>query len=98
MKRTLIIRPEAEADLAEAYAWYEDRIQGMGSYFLLNIDAAFSSIQKSPEMYPNIYKNVRRCLVRRFPYGVFYMIEDDRVIVVAIFHAKRNPRRWKDRV
>jgi len=98
MKRTLIIRPEAEDDLAEAHAWYEEQIPGLGSYFLLNIDATLSWIQKSPRMYPIIYKNVRRCLVRRFPYGVFYIAEDNRIMVVAVFHAKRNPRKWKDRV
>ena len=52
MKKALIVRPDAELDLAEAYSWYEARVSGFGSDFLLSIDASLSSIQRTPEMYP----------------------------------------------
>jgi hypothetical protein len=51
MKKALVIRPDAERDLAEAYGWYEERVPGLGSDFLLSIDAALSSIQRTPKMY-----------------------------------------------
>jgi hypothetical protein len=60
MKKALIIRPVAERDLAEAYGWYEAQVPGLGSDFLLSIDAVLSSIQRTPEMYPIVHKNVRR--------------------------------------
>ena len=97
MKKALIIRPVAERDLAEAYGWYEAQVPGLGSDFLLSIDAALSSIQRTPEMYPIVHKNVRRCLVRRFPYGVFYVVEEGRIVVLGILHARRDPKTWQDR-
>ncbi len=98
MKNPLIVRPEAEEELAEAYEWYEQQAQGLGFDFLLHVEAALSSIQRSPQMYPVIYKNVHRCLVRRFPYGIFYLVERERIVILAIFHASRDPRAWQDRV
>ena len=98
MNRTVILRSEAEADLSEAFAWYEEHVSGLGSDFLLNIEAAILSIQRNPEAYPSIYKNVRRCLVRRFPFGIFYLEEESKIIILAIFHVRRVPRKWKNRM
>jgi len=97
MKRPLIVRPEAEKELAEAYEWYEAQVQGLGSDFLLHVEAAVSSLQRSPQSYPVVYKNVHRCLVRRFPYGIFYLVEKGRIVVLGILHARRDPRTWQDR-
>ena len=97
MKRTLIIRPEAELDMREAYVWYEKQVPALGANFLLHVDAALRSVQRYPLQYPVIYRNARRCLVRRFPYGIIYVVEEKRIVVVAIFHAKRDPRSWQER-
>lgn len=97
MTRSLIVRPEAESDLSEAYAWYEDRLTGLGSDFLLCVDAVMHSILRNPEMYALVYKDVRRALVRRFPYGVFYVVGESQLTVLAVFHAKRNPKSWQAR-
>ena len=56
MKYQLIIRPEAEAEMAESFTWYEDRVTGIGSDFLLRIDAMINSISRSPKQYPIVYK------------------------------------------
>ena len=97
MKRTIIIRPEAEQDIREAYSWYETQMSGLGANFLLRIDAALSSVQRNPRQYPLIHQEVRRCLVRSFPYGILFLVEDKRIIVLAVFHAKRDPRSWQER-
>ena len=94
MKHQIIIRPDAEADLQIAFHWYEDEAEGLGSEFLRCIDAAISSIDRSPEAYSFLYKNIRRILVRRFPYGIFYLTEKDRIIVLAVLHFRRDPNRW----
>ena len=94
----LIIRPEAETEIKEAYEWYEEQRLGLGDDFLLNIDAALCSIQREPEICAPLYKNIRRILIRRFPYSIFYMIESRKVIVMAVIHAKRHPRIWKNRI
>ena len=97
MSRRLIVRPEAEAEMAEAFDWYEDRVPGLGSEFLLCVDAVFNSIVRSPQHSPRVYRIVRRALARRFPYEVFFVEDDERVVVLSVFHAKRNPKRWQER-
>ncbi len=97
MKHELIIRPEAEVELAEAFDWYEEQVRGLGSEFLIAVDAAVHALARNPLQFAEIHKGVRRSLLRRFPYGVFYFLDDERIIVIAFFHVKRNPKRWKQR-
>jgi toxin ParE1/3/4 len=59
MNLELIVRPEAEADIAEAFDWYEAQVSGLGSEFLLVLDAAFNSVIRNPDSYPQVYKGVR---------------------------------------
>ncbi len=75
MSRTLIIRPEAEAEMAEAHDWYEERVSGLGAEFLLSADTCFNSILRNPYTYPQVYKSARRALLRRFPYQVLFVEE-----------------------
>ena len=96
--RRLIIRPEAEAEMTEAFDWYEDRSSGLGSEFLLCLDAVFNSILRTPQQFPQVHRIVRRALTRRFPYEVFFVEDGERVVVLSVFHAKRNPKRWQERI
>ena len=95
--RELIIRPEAEAEMGEAFDWYEERVPGLGSDFLMNADASFHSILRNPQQFPIVHKNLRRALIRRFPYQIFFLLEEHRVVIIAVFHAKRSPKRWRGR-
>jgi plasmid stabilization system protein ParE len=96
--RPLILRPEAEAEVEEAYRWYEERGVGLGIEFIRMVDAALESIQRQPEFYPVKYKNARQLVVRRFPYSVYYIIRPDgSVEVLSCFHTSRNPWRWRSR-
>jgi plasmid stabilization system protein ParE len=61
------------------------------------VDAALALIQRTPELHPLIHKQIRRALIRRFPFGIFYVVEEDTIRVLAVFHGKRNPMRWMDR-
>jgi hypothetical protein len=72
MAAELIVAPEAENDVIEAYAWYENRRVGLGEDFLTSVDACIQSIRRAPERYPVIQESYRRGLVRRFPYAVFF--------------------------
>lgn len=91
------IRPEAEADLSDAAAWYEEQRPGLGHRFLDEVLAVFSRISEVPLMYPIIHRNMRRAFIRRFPFGVYYQVEDDAIVVIAVMHGSRDPRRWKSR-
>ncbi len=97
MKYYLIIRPEAEEDIQGAFGWYEDRVSGLGREFLRCVDAALARINRSPDIYPAIYKGTRRALTRRFPFGVFYIIANEKIIVLAVLHARRDPSLWQKR-
>ncbi len=95
MKYKVLIRPEVEADLTHIYRWYEEHSAGLGADFLRTVDANLISIQRYPSGYPIIHKQVRRSLLRRFPYSLFYLAHDDTIVVLACFHAKRDPRKLK---
>jgi len=97
MKRRLIIRPEAEAEMVDAFDWYENRVPGLGAEFLLCVDAAFSALLRNPAQFPCVHRIVRRALTRRFPYEVFFVEDNERVVVLSVFHAKRNPKSWQER-
>ena len=95
MKYDLIIRPEAEQDIKLAFGWYEDRVSGLGREFLRCIDVALSQINRSPGTYPVIYKNIHRALTRRFPFGIFYVVANRRIVVLAVLHVRRDPELWQ---
>ena len=98
MSREFIVRPEAEAELAEAFEWYESRIPGLGLDLIRPVDGPFNSILRNPLLYPVVYKTVRRALTRRFPYEAFFLVEPSTVVILAVFHAKRNPQCWQERI
>jgi plasmid stabilization system protein ParE len=97
MNLPLIIRPEAEDDLAEAKDWYERKREGLGEEFLLCVEEALDRIRQIPEGATEVYPGVRRVVVRRFPYGVFYRVEPDQIAVIAVYHSRRDPRGWQAR-
>ena len=88
----LIIRRDAEANIA-AYDWYEEQREGLGREFLAEISGTVDVVQSEPLRFPAIFRTLRRALVHRFPYGVFFVAGADTIIVVAAMHLARNPRR-----
>jgi len=93
----LIINPEAEDDLGDAYRWYEQQRPGLGGEFFECVEEVFSRIRRTPEIHAVTYKTVRQALVRRFPYVVCYVFEAERVYVIAVFHAHRDSSGWQSR-
>jgi plasmid stabilization system protein ParE len=98
MAAELIIAPEAERDIAEAYAWLEGRRTGLGEELLMCVDACTEAIRRTPEMHAVIHETYRRGLVRRFPYAVFYEYVEGTVIVYGVFHTSRDPGKWRQRL
>ena len=97
MNFPVIIRPEAEADLSEVKQWYERQRQGLGLEFTLSVEEALERIRRLPHVHAELYKGVRRAPTRRFPYGVYYRVVGDSVVVIAVMHSRRDPRRWQER-
>jgi toxin ParE1/3/4 len=93
----LVVAPEAELDIAEAYIWYQGRRAGLGEEFLSSVEACLENIRRYPEMYPMVHECYRRSLVRRFPFAVFYEVERT-ITVYAVFHTARDPNKWRERL
>ena len=97
MRSRFLVEAEAEAELDEAFSWYEGRAQGLGSEFTRAVRAVFALIGRNPEQFPRVRGDVRRALVRRFPYAVYYVVEPDQISILAVIHTSRHPRRWQSR-
>lgn len=93
----LVVRGAAEADMAEAALWYEQRFPGLGLEFLRAADVALAEISCLPERYPLVRGRTRRALLPRFPYAVFFVAAPDLVSVIACLHVRRDPRHWQER-
>jgi plasmid stabilization system protein ParE len=91
----LVLRPRAEADLDDAFHWYETCVRGLGETFLRSVDACLSRIQCHPEAHAMAQSRVRRASLHRFPYGVFYVVREDHIDVLAVYHARQRPRAFE---
>ena len=98
MSRSVEFQPEAEAEIESAALWYEQQRPDLGLQFLLALDAALSRVVATPCAFPRAARRTRRVFLRRFPYIVFYLVEEERVIVTGLFHGHRGPECWSDRI
>jgi hypothetical protein len=86
--RRLQVRPEAEVDAFEAALWYERERPGLGREFLEAIRAVFQRIEERPRQFPAVFREIRRAILHRFPFGVFFTLDDEIPTVVAITHLR----------
>jgi plasmid stabilization system protein ParE len=87
--------PEANEDLLDARAWYDNIRLQLGDRFALAVEATITATAEHPLQFPVVYRGRRRAGVRRFPYGIFFEVQEHRIVVIACFHGKRDPRRWE---
>ena len=92
------IRVEAENDLKDAYCYFEQCRTGLGADFMLCIEESLAKISRNPQHYPVLHKSIRRTLVHRFPYGVFYQINEQTIVIFAVMHCAREPKNWNSRI
>ena len=97
MTFAVIVQPEAEADLDEAFRWYEARQEGLGHEFIEEAARAFKRIAQAPLLPRVFHREARRANLRRFPYAALYVVRGDRVYIVAVLHGRRSPRRFHSR-
>jgi toxin ParE1/3/4 len=91
----VVIRPRAATQIAEAQIWYNTKKQGLGEEFLNSLEDVFQIIISNPLLFQVKHKQIRCGLLKRFPYGVFYFIDDKRIVVLSVFHLSMNPAKWK---
>jgi hypothetical protein len=92
MTYNLLFLPEVEEDAIAGYVWYEGKSPGLGEEFLRIFYACAGELPRNPLLNPKVYKEFRRRLLRRFPYAVYFMVEDDQIVVSGLFHCARDPR------
>lgn len=93
----ITFHPDAEAELNEAIRYYEEIETGLGFDLAIEVQSTVERIALFADAWPVIENNIRRSLVRRFPYGVLYSKENDSIHVLAVMHLHREPEYWKNR-
>ena len=91
------LRQEAEEDLKDAALWYEGHRSGLGGDFLDEVQRVIGLIEHNPQSYPRVHGEIYRAVISRFPFGMFYLVEGESAVVLAIMHASRDPNSWKNR-
>ena len=97
MTHALRYRRAARLEYDEAVAYYESVRPGLGRQFVDSVDRALILIRESPFQYPAVLSDVRRSYVRRFPYALYYRIRTGSVVMLSVFHARRDPMVWRER-
>ena len=92
-----VFHPEALTEYAEAVQYYAGQRVEVAQAFIDAIEDAVYQIRESPIRYIVIDEDVRRCITRRFPYGILYTIERDYILILAVMHCSREPGYWKSR-
>lgn len=83
----------AKDDLETAFLWYERQRRGLGFDFLDCVEAALQGVTENPEMYQVRYSDFRGCVIRRFPFTIFYTIASDKIVVHSVFDNRQNPEK-----
>lgn len=89
---------EAESDLAEGFDYYEAQLPGLGHEFVATVEQQLERVVENPAQYQVLHRGVRRAVLRRFPYAIFYLAEEGALVVLAIEHQARDPEHWKQRL
>jgi plasmid stabilization system protein ParE len=95
---SLHAQPSVEADVEAAFDWYEFEEAGLGFQFLTELRAAYVRILDDPLGYQKLRSSIRRVLTRRFPYAVYFSIENGVIVIVAVLHTARDPAEWQRRL
>ena len=96
----LIIKPKSQQDIREAMEWYKNQNINLPEKFLEKIDESLVKIQKNPQHYQKRYKEIRQAIVDRFPYTIYYFIEEELklIVVIGVLAQKQNFDRIKKRL
>ncbi len=93
-----VFHPDAEIELEQVVTYYESRQNGLGLEFADEVLATIARILDYPTVGIIFSKNTRRCLTKRFPYGIIYQISEDTVRIIAVGHLRRRPEYWEKRI
>ena len=98
MTPRLSFKSEAETDIDQAYKWYRDRSARAGVRFLREVDATLARIERNPLGYQRVFLSARRATLRRFSFGIFFIVREQDIVVIACVHDHRDPSVWQQRL
>jgi toxin ParE1/3/4 len=98
MSLSVVLRAEAEAEFDEAFDYYDGRKAGLGAEFTAEVQRVFDRVAANPLIHPEVFADIRKGVVNRFPFCVYYRPHADRIEVIAVLHASRDPSVWQSRV
>jgi plasmid stabilization system protein ParE len=98
VSRQLLLRRRAKLDVSKAARWYERQLKGLGRDFVAQVDGSLSRVAQNPYQYQVLHRETRRAIVRGFPYGIFYRVEGNRIIVFCVIDLRQDPAAWKGRL
>ena len=90
----VVLQTDAETEIEEATIWYEQRRTGLGLEFVAALDRSMLDIGENPKRFPVWTPPWRRAILRRFPFVIFFEVEKNQVVIMAVAHAKRRPGYW----
>ncbi|HEX7155190.1 MAG TPA: type II toxin-antitoxin system RelE/ParE family toxin [Thermoanaerobaculia bacterium] len=97
MTRQLVISREARVDIAEAVDWFRGISPRLPQRLQHELEDIYATLLEHPELYPVVHKNLRRALLRKFPYSVFYLVEETVIVIIGVVHQARDESTWKQR-
>ena len=96
MTRSVGFRAEAAVEASDVRRWYESRRPGLGTEFVEALEHTVARIAENPATFPKVHGTIRRAVLRRFPYAVYFRPTGDTVVVLAV-HGRQHPERWQSR-
>ena len=97
MTLRIVFRPGAKSEFEEAAIRYDRQRRGLGEEFIFEIEQSLAKAAAAPQRYPIVFGDIRRTVARRFPYSVYFRVRSDAMVVLAVFHGRRNPTIWSRR-
>lgn len=97
MSLPIVFRPVAQAEFDEAYDWYERQGTGLGDVFATRVQEVLHRLAATPLVHSVVLRDIRKAVVQQFPYCVYYRVKKTRIVVISVFHTRRDPRIWQSR-
>jgi plasmid stabilization system protein ParE len=94
LKRRVVVRPEARAELSEAAEWYRSKSPALGGRFSAAVRQTVLMISERPAVYAEVSQGVRRALTNQFPYAIFFSDEPSGIVILAVKHQAQDPASW----
>ncbi len=93
----LVVRPQAQREFLAGRDWYEERQSGLGADFIVAVERTIERIEALPSSFPTVHAEIRRAVLRSFPYAVFFQVLEEEIVILGVVHNRRHPRSWQSR-